>query len=230
MRLTRAFMVCCALGAQTLLAGCSSSVSDFPVAVGNRTTFPIMVFANGSTVGQVGAGQVGSFNLDFVRPTGEVTATPLGNLTSPTPVVDVTFSARELSSGGLSPGQTVRMVQGYVTSVEFKPVCSTTAATTQGDRWACAPSPPAAEFAFSPQSPQAGSPVSFNGAASQTSSGATIDRFVWDFGDPARPALGIGVTATHTFDTAGIYNVTLTVFDNSGQQATTSHAVTVIAR
>ena len=232
MRPLRGLFMCCGIVAQTLLAGCGSTVSDFPVAVANRTTFPITVFANGGVIGQIGAGQVGSFSLDFLRPTGEITQTPLGNLISPTPVADVTFSARELNTGGLSPGQTVRLVQHYVTNVEFKPVCPKTSITgiiTDIDTWACVERPPTADFVFSPQSPAAGSPVSFNAAASQAAGPRVISRYVWDFGDAAKSALGIGVTTTHVFDTPGLYNVTLVVFDDIGQQATKSQPVTVVA-
>jgi PKD domain len=233
MRLRHCVLVCVALVAQTVVSGCGSSVSDFPVSIGNRTTFPITVFANGSAVGNVGPGQVGSFSLEFLRPTGEATETPLGNLISPTPVADVTFSARELNTGALSPAQTVRLVQHYVSNVEFKPVCPKTSITgviTDVDTWACVERPPTAAFVISPQSPAAGSPVSFNAAGSQAAVGRAIIRYVWDFGDPAKPAFGTGVTTTHTFDTAGIYTVTLVVFDDIGQQATTSHSVTVVAR
>jgi PKD repeat protein len=162
----------------------------------------------------------------------------LGNIVSPTPIVNVIFAARELERGTLSPGQTATLVQHYVTYVEFKPLCPRTTVTvnasgvitTEGpDRWACAETPPIAAFVFSPTNPAPGSPVVFNAAGSQASSGRTIVQYVWDFGDPNSPARGTGPTATHTYGVEGTYNATLTVVDDAGQQGSKSQTVPVKA-
>jgi len=58
--------------------------------------------------------------------------------------------------------------------------------------------------------------VLFDGSASTDEDG-TINSYLWDFGDGST---GSGVTATHTYQTDGNFNVTLTVTDNSGVQAT----------
>jgi PKD repeat protein len=84
--------------------------------------------------------------------------------------------------------------------------------------------PPKADFTFSPANPGIGQSVSFNGAPSTPGPGHTIANYAWDFGDGGR---GTGVTASHSFGTAGTYNVVLTVTDEAGQTATTSKSVPV---
>src|SRR5206468_10744783 len=49
-------------------------------------------------------------------------------------------------------------------------------------------------------------------------------QFNWDFLDGTT---GSGVTPSHAFNSAGVFNVTLTVIDDTGQKAVISHAVTV---
>ncbi|WP_374210647.1 beta strand repeat-containing protein [Dermatobacter hominis] len=69
--------------------------------------------------------------------------------------------------------------------------------------------------------------VSFSGASS-TDNG-TITSYAWTFGDPASGASNTasGVTATHTFASAGSYTVQLTVTDNGGATSTTSTVILV---
>ena len=50
--------------------------------------------------------------------------------------------------------------------------------------------------------------------------------YAWDFGDGAT---GTGVTASHTYASAGTYTVGLTVTDNGGLTDTITHDVTVTA-
>ena len=86
---------------------------------------------------------------------------------------------------------------------------------------------PVASFVSSPAAPAPRSVVVFNAAASHAAAGHAILQYLWNFGDPANPARGTGVTATHVYDTAGTYNVTLTVVDDAGQEATSTGTVTV---
>ncbi len=72
--------------------------------------------------------------------------------------------------------------------------------------------------------PQAGAPISFTGASSTDPDGS-VGGFAWNFGDHS-PLAG-GPTPAHTYAAAGSYRVTLTLVDNSGQQASATTVVTV---
>ena len=73
-------------------------------------------------------------------------------------------------------------------------------------------SPPVASFTYSQSSGEAPLNVTFNAAASRDSDG-TIVSYEWNFGDGAS---GSGVTTSHTYDTSGTFNITLTVTDDKG--------------
>ncbi|WP_284549728.1 PKD domain-containing protein [Aestuariimicrobium sp. T2.26MG-19.2B] len=55
---------------------------------------------------------------------------------------------------------------------------------------------------------------------------ATIASYAWDFGDTTT---GTGITTSHTYTTAGTYQVKLTVTDNAGASNSITKAVTVTA-
>lgn len=67
--------------------------------------------------------------------------------------------------------------------------------------------------------------VSVDASASSDPDG-TIGSYAWSFGDGV---LASGMTASHTYTTAGTYSVTLTVTDNGGAQAVSTAGVTVVA-
>jgi len=67
--------------------------------------------------------------------------------------------------------------------------------------------------------------VAFDASASSDPDG-TIATYAWDFGDGTTAA---GRTVSKHYNTAGSYNVKLTVTDNRGGSATSTHPVTVIA-
>ena len=71
--------------------------------------------------------------------------------------------------------------------------------------------PPVAD-ANGPYSGTVGVAVTFDGTGSNDPDG-TIDSYSWDFGDGST---GTGPSPTHTYATAGMFNVTLTVTDNTG--------------
>jgi len=83
---------------------------------------------------------------------------------------------------------------------------------------------PTAEFVFSPGAPGVNQTVYFNASASKPGTGRTIVRYDWDF-RPSAPQQGVMVNAT--FAQAGLYNVTLVVTDDVGQQGSVTKAVTV---
>lgn len=96
---------------------------------------------------------------------------------------------------------------------------STTTTTTTS-----IPIPPAAKFTFSPETPEILQAVNFNGLDSTPPPGRSLVRYDWEFGDGTSAS---GSRTTHAFAPSGTYLVTLTVFDNEGQQARLSMPVTV---
>ena len=88
---------------------------------------------------------------------------------------------------------------------------------------------PTPKFSFSPTAPTANQPTLFDASASCAGSSACtstagITNFAWNFGDGSS---GSGVTPSHTFKLNGTFNVTLTVTNTGGVQASTSQAVPV---
>ncbi|MCU1438798.1 MAG: hypothetical protein JWP66_1885 [Naasia sp.] len=68
--------------------------------------------------------------------------------------------------------------------------------------------------------------VVVDGSASTDSDGTIVGR-TWDWGDAT--AEGSGVTASHTYATAGTYTVTMTVTDDDGATASATRTVTMTA-
>jgi hypothetical protein len=97
------------------LAGCGLFHSDFPVAVGNRMATTVSVFANGQEIGEVGSNLTATFAVEQ-SPSGS-----LANPTSPAPVSQVTFSARDTTTGALSAGATATLVKDVTTFVDVAP-------------------------------------------------------------------------------------------------------------
>ena len=77
--------------------------------------------------------------------------------------------------------------------------------------------PPTANFSLIPGTGDAPLVVIFDGGTSTDSDG-TINRYLWEFGDP-NSTTGIGVTAQHTYTTDGSFTIRLTVTDNDGATA-----------
>ena len=72
-----------------------------------------------------------------------------------------------------------------------------------------------------------GQTVSFDGSDSYSSSSAGVSTYSWNFGDSS--ASQTGSTATHTFSTAGTYDVTLTVTDSGSQTHSVSKKLYIVA-
>ncbi|OFW21801.1 MAG: hypothetical protein A3H97_07955 [Acidobacteria bacterium RIFCSPLOWO2_02_FULL_65_29] len=83
---------------------------------------------------------------------------------------------------------------------------------------------PSANFVFSPSSPVVNQQIQFNAATSQAAPGRTLVRWDWNWGDGES---GTGQTQDHDYTAAGIYNVVLTVFDDTGNRGTVTRTVTV---
>ena len=86
-------------------------------------------------------------------------------------------------------------------------------------------SPPVASFTRTPSSGEAPLSVSFNASGSYDSDGF-IASYTWSFGDGGS---GSGVTASHTYSSAGTYAAQLTVTDDDGATDTTTIQVEVSA-
>src|SRR5207245_4079803 len=85
------------------------------------------------------------------------------------------------------------------------------------------PPPPAltATFTYTPSNPTTGQTVSFTGSAS---GGTPPYSYSWTFGDGGSAS---GSSTSHVYQTAGSYNVVLTVTDAAGQTANSAQTVTV---
>lgn len=106
-------------------------------------------------------------------------------------------SLTALAGSPFASGTTI----SYVQSAVFQPDQGPTAAFTAPDTFA------------------AGTPVSFDASGSSDSDG-TVARYDWDFGDGTKLDDG-GPASSHTYATAGSYDVTLTVTDDAGCSTTT---------
>jgi PKD repeat protein len=187
------------------LSGCTGRYeSDFPVLVVNRNANSIEALVNGSAIGQVSAGETGSFTLTLP----ESNANVFNNGAAPTPQAQVTFSARDARTGSLSLEKRVTLTQSSPTSVVF---------TTEDFP---ASGPTIARFTFSPTNPTINLDVSFNASSSTAINGT----YAWDFGDGNS---GSGVTATHRYLRGGTFTITLTVTSDNRQVSTASRTINI---
>ena len=83
---------------------------------------------------------------------------------------------------------------------------------------------PVANFNYSPDRSKKGENISFDATNSFDPSGS-IKNYSWDFGDGSD---GNGVNAKHSYTSAGVYYVTLTVTDVKGKSVKETRPVTVI--
>ena len=193
--------------AASLASGCVGRYkSDFPVVVENRTANTIQALANGSAVGQVAAGQTGSFSLQLPESNNNV----FTNGAAPSPQADVTFTAKDTRTGALSSEKILTLSQNTPTYVSF------TAADFPST------GPTIARFTFSPTNATINQDVSFNGSSSTVSNGT----FAWDFGDGQT---GADVTVTHRYSRAGTFTVTLSVTSDTRATSTSSRTINVSA-
>jgi PKD repeat protein len=70
-----------------------------------------------------------------------------------------------------------------------------------------------------------GESVAFNPVGSTVAEGSSIVSNAWTFGDGATAN---GVYVSHVYNTPGLYEVTLTVTDDQGQQSTTNAQIEII--
>lgn len=140
----------------------------------------------------------------------QTAATDIGSGTAP---VAVTGSLSQLNPG---------------TTYHYRLVASNTDGTTYGyDYTFTTGSGPHAALTHAPAVAAPGWSVSFNGAGS-TDDGGSITSYSWDFGDGSTAGGATG-SASHTYASAGVYTVRLTVGDTAGLTSTTTQTITVDA-
>jgi endonuclease YncB( thermonuclease family) len=82
---------------------------------------------------------------------------------------------------------------------------------------------PTASFSFTPTGPEPGDEITFDASQSLDTDGV-LTNFGWNFGDGNS---GTGMSATHTYDSNGIFAVTLSVTDDRGSVDTTARNIAV---
>ncbi len=85
---------------------------------------------------------------------------------------------------------------------------------------------PSGAFTTSPQAPQDGTAITFNGGGSSDPNGSAITTYSWNFGD-GRTASSGSPTVTHVYAGPGSYLITLTVTDALGLSTTASRTEVV---
>ena len=86
------------------------------------------------------------------------------------------------------------------------------------------PEPPpmlTASFVFSPANPDSGTTVNFTGSAK---GGKQPYQYTWSLGDGS---VRVGQVVGYVYQSVGNYTASLTVTDQTGQRATTSHAISI---
>ena len=117
----------------------------------------------------------------------------------------------------LNPGEYTAKLTSYDTEGNYDSDSCTITVTVAIE------TPPSASFTTSPTSGQAPLAVSFNASGSSDSDGS-IASYAWSFGDGGSSS---GVTANHTYNSAGTYTAQLTVTDNDGGTDATSRSIFV---
>jgi PKD repeat protein len=133
----------------------------------------------------------------------------------------------DFGDGGSATGMTVSHTFTSVATFNVKLTVTNTsgvpASTTQsvdvGSTGA-----PTADFVFSPQSPTTADVVQFNADPSTSAVGHNITAYSWNFGDGQSAS---GRTASHQYTVPGVYTVSLSVTDDTGQRAVTTQQITV---
>ena len=88
----------------------------------------------------------------------------------------------------------------------------------------CSERIPRASFTYSPETPESGEHVIFDGSSSSDPDGEIVS-YEWDFGDGSTDS---GSIVSHVFTTPGTYTVNLTVTDNDGMTDSLSIIVEIL--
>lgn len=148
--------------------------------------------------------------------------------------IDAKFRAPRFTPDGrwIYYNNTLCEVRANVTSVQYEKGndFDNTGNNVYFDRWVnVTRSTPEAIFYINPLEPFVGQPVEFDARLSRTSTGTTLEKFEWSFGDGTIETYVVGLNATlphrttHSYVTAGAYRVNLTVWNNAGFNNTYSY-------
>lgn len=143
---------------------------------------------------------------------------------NPEPGVPITGWAWRFGDGGTAsgaaPAHTFAKPGTYSVTLTLTNALGLSSSTTQ--LVTVHDEPPAASFAVRTPRPSTGVPVSFAGSGSDLDGG--ISSYAWNFRDGGSATVQ---NPSHVFRHPGVYTVTLTVTDTSGQHAQFSQQVTV---
>jgi PKD repeat protein len=213
--------------------GVSSSYSDTSVTAGNCYEYEYVVSDNVGNQATIGP----SAGVPVTTPPPSLVASftfsPTSPLTAQTVSFDGTASQGSIASyswnygdgstgTGASPTHAYAHAGNYTVSLT---VSSGSSSDTTSHTVTVADRPPIASFTFAPSSPLSGQAVAFNANGSSDADG-TIASDSWLFGDGSA---GSGATPTHTYSQPGAYTVQLSVTDDSGSVAVTTHSVAISA-
>ncbi len=139
----------------------------------------------------------------------------------------------QTAAADLGAGSAPVAVTGYLsglapaTTYHYRLVAENSLGTTYGYDYtfttAAAPATaPTASFSASPSAPFPGGSVTFDASGSTGGSGPAITDYQWNFGDgtPVEDA-GAGTAVQHTYESRGVYTVTLTVTNGAASDSTT---------
>lgn len=230
--------------ALALLAGCTVHQVEPPSVAGPSTLArAITMTANKDTLFQNGV-DFADILVTSTGPTGQPqnialraeilvggVAQDFGTLNTKTLTTPTTLRYTAPNPSPLASGQVAQLVTITVTPVDsgdFRAEVGRQVDLRLVPQGVILPTNPAltAAFTVNPASPQAFSTATFD--ASTTTNGTTACLsacgYAWNFGDGTS---GSGITTTHEYRTVATYQVTLTVTDSRGAQATTVRTVTV---
>ena len=154
-----------------------------------------------------------------------------GTLSARTIVTDSTGTARTVYTApppppsGVGGSGTMVTILGTPTGSNFQTVNSSLVTIRLVPPGVILPAAgtPTAAFTYSPQPVNVNVAVTFDGSASSPGTNATqITSYAWNFGDGSTAT---GKTSSHTFTSAGAFNVTLTVTNDRGLSASSTQVV-----